>query len=211
MSLSKTRNPLLSTGSTQETFWHDWNRDNFVSYHERKYLIHPKLMRNYEFPTRRLILVKAYFKTKLHIALRFFSHKANFNEIFCIKMSKSLKISTEKIPCWWFRPKFRPLALLCMFKAWHYAYCDKYMYQTLMCCPKFTKFIIAQVGLDVGTNLTHIKLNIFMRYTPPLFSSCLHSPFQIIMYYLQVLFVCLIWFFMSHQQSFSYKGTDLPG
>ena len=22
---------------------------------------------------------------------------------------------------------------------------------------------------------------------------------------------CLIWFFTSHQQSFSYKGTDLPG
>ena len=26
-----------------------------------------------------------------------------------------------------------------------------------------------------------------------------------------VLFVCLIWFFTSHQQSFSYKGTGLPG
>ena len=25
------------------------------------------------------------------------------------------------------------------------------------------------------------------------------------------LFVCLIWFFMSHQQSFSYIGTGLPG
>ena len=25
------------------------------------------------------------------------------------------------------------------------------------------------------------------------------------------LFVCLIWFFTSHQQSFSYKGTSLPG
>ena len=24
-------------------------------------------------------------------------------------------------------------------------------------------------------------------------------------------FVCLIWFFMSHQQSFSYKGMGLPG
>ena len=24
------------------------------------------------------------------------------------------------------------------------------------------------------------------------------------------LFVCLIWFFTSHQQSFNYKGTDLP-
>ena len=24
-------------------------------------------------------------------------------------------------------------------------------------------------------------------------------------------FVCLIWFFTSHQQSFSYKGTGLPG
>ena len=23
--------------------------------------------------------------------------------------------------------------------------------------------------------------------------------------------VCLIWFFTSHQQSFSYKGTGLPG
>ena len=26
-----------------------------------------------------------------------------------------------------------------------------------------------------------------------------------------VLFVCLIWFFTSHQQSFSYVGTGLPG
>ena len=24
-------------------------------------------------------------------------------------------------------------------------------------------------------------------------------------------FICLIWFFTSHQQSFSYKGTSLPG
>ena len=26
-----------------------------------------------------------------------------------------------------------------------------------------------------------------------------------------VCFVCLIWFFTSHQQSFSFKGTGLPG
>ena len=25
------------------------------------------------------------------------------------------------------------------------------------------------------------------------------------------MFVCLIWFFTSHQQSLSYKGTGLPG
>ena len=71
-------------------------RDNSCSeYHGRKYPIQPKLMRNSEFWQE--ILSKSF--ALLYFALRFFSHQANFNEIFGRKMSKSLTISPENNPC----------------------------------------------------------------------------------------------------------------
>ena len=60
----------------------------------REIIFQPKLTRNYDF--LREILAEAL--ASLHFAMRFFSHLANFDEIFVRKMSKSLNISLENNP-----------------------------------------------------------------------------------------------------------------
>ena len=62
-----------------------------------------------------------------------------------------------------------------------------------------------QYGLDDVTKFQRI---IFFLSIDKYFSV---KPQDEVIFIMICLFVCLILFFTSHQQSFSYKGTGLPG
>ena len=81
-------------------------------------------------------------------------------------------------------------------------------------CPCALVYVIADF-LKVIWNLVTFKFhvcNIFFNFSPKFQYGCypVHSYYMAISCPF-VLFVCLIWFFTSHQQSLSYKGTGLPG
>ena len=77
-----------------------------------------------------------------------------------------------------------------------------------------------------GIYITLVMMGTFMMYkyfTPPKFMSISLAGFLLLLYTVKclkfwtlfsfclVVLFCLIWFFTSHQQFFSYKGAGLPG